>query len=266
MRPRPVVLAVLFAALAAGGCAETKLAVHAAKVIAQGTTPDDGAGAYKVGQPYQVNGVWYHPTVDPDYDEIGLASWYGTAFHGKATANGATYDMNALTAAHKTLPMPSRVRVTNLENGRSILLTVNDRGPFVDGRIIDVSRRGAQLLGFYHKGTARVRVQAVPAALDEPLIAAPEAEPDSIDVVALAPPPEGAAFYVQAGAFADPGNAHALGTRLAAFGEVEVSPVTVGDAVLHRVRIGPLHSADEAATLLERVIAAGHSGAHLVAE
>ncbi len=121
--------------------------------------PPKAAGVYKVGEPYQVAGVWYYPREQPDYDETGIASWYGPDFHGKMTANGETYDMNALTAAHKTLPMPVNVRVTNLENGRSIVLKVNDRGPFVNGRIIDVSRRGAQLLGFSGTGTAPVRVQ-----------------------------------------------------------------------------------------------------------
>jgi rare lipoprotein A len=116
---------------------------------------------YKVGKPYQVKGVWYYPQVDYDYAEVGVASWYGPGFHGRSTANGEEYDMNDLTAAHRTLPMPSIVRVTNLENGRSIKLRVNDRGPFVGGRIIDVSRRGAQLLGFYGNGTARVRVDMV---------------------------------------------------------------------------------------------------------
>jgi len=114
---------------------------------------------YKVGKPYQIAGVWYYPREQPDYDETGIASWYGPGFHGKPTALGENYDMNALTAAHKTLPLPVTVRVTNLENGRSILLKVNDRGPFVAGRIIDVSRRGAQLLGFGETGTAQVRVQ-----------------------------------------------------------------------------------------------------------
>src|SRR5262249_32129010 len=114
---------------------------------------------YKVGKPYQIDGVWYYPAVDYAYAETGIASWYGPDFHGLATANGETYDMNSLTAAHRTLPMPSMVRVTNLENGRQIALRVNDRGPFVNNRIIDVSRRAAQLLGFEQQGTARVRVE-----------------------------------------------------------------------------------------------------------
>ncbi len=118
-----------------------------------------GGGVYKVGEPYQIAGVWYYPQVDYTYDQTGIASWYGPGFHTKATANGETYNENELTAAHQTLPMPSLVRVTNLENGRSIVVRINDRGPFVPGRILDMSRRGAQLLGYDQKGTAKVRVQ-----------------------------------------------------------------------------------------------------------
>jgi len=114
---------------------------------------------YKVGKPYQIAGVWYYPHVDYEYDETGIASWYGPGFHGKKTASGETYDQNGLTAAHRTLPLPSLVRVTNLVNGRQITLRVNDRGPFAHGRILDVSRRGAQLLDFERTGTAKVRVE-----------------------------------------------------------------------------------------------------------
>ncbi len=108
-------------------------------------------GIYKVGQPYQIDGTWYYPAEDWTYDETGIASWYGEQFHGKYTANGEIFDLNALTAAHRTLPMPSVVQVTNLDNGRSIELRVNDRGPYARGRIIDLSRRAAQLLGFEGK-------------------------------------------------------------------------------------------------------------------
>src|SRR6185436_8353681 len=100
-----------------------------------------------------------YPREDQFYDETGIASWYGSDFHGKATANGEQYDMETLTAAHRTLPLPVIVRVTNLENGRSLLVRVNDRGPYARGRIIDLSKRSAQLLGVYERGTARVRVQ-----------------------------------------------------------------------------------------------------------
>ena len=116
------------------------------------------AGIYKVGNPYETEGIWYYPREQPDYDETGIASWYGAQFHGKRTSNGEIFDSNALTAAHRTLPMPVNVRVTNLENGRSLVVRVNDRGPFARGRIIDVSKHAAELLGFYGTGTARVRV------------------------------------------------------------------------------------------------------------
>jgi len=139
-----------------GACAETQLLVHTAKRLSKEDT--QSKGRYKVGNPYQIKGVWYYPKVDYQYNETGIASWYGPGFHGKKTANGETYNQNALTAAHRTLPMPSLVQVTNLENGRSLRLTVNDRGPFAHGRIIDVSRRASQLLGFHRQGTARVRV------------------------------------------------------------------------------------------------------------
>jgi rare lipoprotein A len=116
-------------------------------------------GYYKVGSPYQIKGVWYYPKEDPNYDETGVASWYGDAFHGKKTANGERYDMHAMTAAHRTLPMPTFVNVTNMDNGKQVNLRVNDRGPYAHGRIIDVSMRAAELLGFKGAGTAKVRVQ-----------------------------------------------------------------------------------------------------------
>jgi rare lipoprotein A len=116
---------------------------------------------YKVGTPYQVGGEWYYPREDYSYDETGIASWYGQAFHGDRTANGEIFNKNELTAAHRTLPMPSLARVTNLDNGRSIVVRINDRGPFAEGRIIDLSQRAAELLGFETQGTAKVRVQVL---------------------------------------------------------------------------------------------------------
>jgi rare lipoprotein A len=166
-----------------------------------------GQPVYRI-EPYQVKGVWYTPRADYDYDETGTASWYGPGFDQQLTADNELYDMNQLSAAHKTLPLPSVVQVTNLQNGRSVRLRVNDRGPFVDGRIIDLSRRAAQLLGFETTGTAQVRVtilreesiqvaeaamhgetgrtmlaQAAPAAL------APRGETRPLTQVAAAPAP-----------------------------------------------------------------------------
>ncbi len=123
--------------------------------------PPKGKGTFKVGSPYKIAGKWYRPQEDYNYTETGIASWYGEKFHGRLTANGEVYDMNELTAAHRTLQLPSLVRVTNLENGRSIVVRINDRGPFARGRIIDMSKRGAELLGFKRKGTARVKVQVL---------------------------------------------------------------------------------------------------------
>ncbi len=113
----------------------------------------------KLGKPYEVYGRWYKPHYEADYDEIGKASWYGPGFHGGKTASGEQFDQNALTAAHKTLPMPSIVRVTNLDNGKSVLIKINDRGPFARDRILDLSRAAAAKLGVIRTGTAKVRVQ-----------------------------------------------------------------------------------------------------------
>ncbi len=116
-------------------------------------------GIYKIGKPYQIAGRWYYPKEDYNYSETGIASWYGEDFNGKRTANGERYNMNTLTAAHRTLPLPCIVKVTNLQNGRSVVVRVNDRGPYVKDRIIDLSKHGAQLLGYMGQGTTKVKVE-----------------------------------------------------------------------------------------------------------
>lgn len=193
---RLAVLAGACLALSLGACSETKLAVNTAKEVAP---TQSKIGGYKIGKPYQIDGVWYYPQEDFNYVEEGVSSWYGPTFHGKSTANGETYDMMDLTAAHRTLPMPSVVRVTNMENGRSLVVRVNDRGPFARNRIIDVSKRAAQLLGFHEQGTTRVRVeiladesralkaQAIAASGDMPAVTA--APRGSISSESLDSPP-----------------------------------------------------------------------------
>ncbi len=150
---KPLMALILAMALALAGCA----------------TPRYGAPPtphHKVGKPYKVKGKWYRPAHDPNYNKVGTASWYGRDFHGRATANGEIYNMNAMTAAHTTLPLPSMVEVTNLENRRRIVVRVNDRGPFASNRIIDMSRAAARRLGFEKNGLAKVRVRYLgPAAL-----------------------------------------------------------------------------------------------------
>ena len=124
-------------------------------------------GRYKIGNPYKIEGTFYYPQEYDDYEEVGVSSWYGDEFHGKQTSNGEIYNSGALTAAHQTLPLPSIVRVTNLENGKSVLVRVNDRGPFAKSRIIDVSERAAELMGYKDKGTAVVKVEFLPKETEE---------------------------------------------------------------------------------------------------
>ncbi len=147
--------------LVLAGCAQKQLAERSVAAVGGPAqpTPAPTPDAYKVGNPYQIDGRWYYPRVDYAYRETGIASWYGPGFHGKPTANGEIFDQNALTGAHRTLPLPSMVRVTNLDNGRSLKVRINDRGPFKNGRIIDLSRRAADLLGYRNRGTAKVRVE-----------------------------------------------------------------------------------------------------------
>ena len=143
------------------GCSSLELAVDLYKKQKRKTTEGAVVAAprYKIGNPYEVAGVWYYPERDLTYDQTGIGSWYGDKFAGKLTANGEIFDPELVTAAHKTLPMPSVVRVTNLDNGKSLVVRINDRGPFVAGRIIDLSREAARRIGYKDNGLARVRVQ-----------------------------------------------------------------------------------------------------------
>src|SRR5918996_3055808 len=126
-----------------------------------GCSSSSPPGVYKLSQPYHIQGRWYYPEFDPEYDQVGVASWYGEPFHGRATANGERFDRDVVTAAHPTLPLPSLVRVVNLTNHRELTIRVNDRGPFVGDRIIDLSQEAARQLGFERQGLAQVRVRFV---------------------------------------------------------------------------------------------------------
>ncbi|MDR6758196.1 rare lipoprotein A [Mycoplana sp. BE70] len=142
--------------------AESEYGVKASpRVVQEGQPVPKGGGRYQVGQAYQVRGKWYQPKEEPGYSKVGLASWYGSAFHGRYTANGEVYDKHHLSAAHPTFPLPSYARVTNLENGSSVIVRVNDRGPYSEGRIVDLSSKTAEMLDVKGKGTAKVRVQYV---------------------------------------------------------------------------------------------------------
>ncbi|WP_404403966.1 septal ring lytic transglycosylase RlpA family protein [Pelagibacterium halotolerans] len=146
---------------------ESAMGVNASPRLTSSSNVPKGGGRYQIGKPYKVAGRWYEPHEQPDLDVTGQASWYGPAFHGRLTANGEVFDQYHLSAAHPTLPLPSYVRVTNLANGVSTLVRVNDRGPFAHNRVIDLSRRTAEVLGFINDGVADVRVQYVgPAPLE----------------------------------------------------------------------------------------------------
>jgi rare lipoprotein A len=288
-------------ALILAGCAEVQLLGHTAKVVGDRVSPEGAApeGVYKIGTPYQVDGVWYYPQEDPDYDATGIASWYGADFHGRPTANGDIYDLNEVSGAHQTLPLPSLVRVTNLENGRSLMVRVNDRGPFVNGRIIDLSRRAAQLLGFEQKGTARVRVQLLaspapdavfaaagdrpsrPVAKTDPMLesppmahaslapATPRTTAQTVDLNAQAvghEPVRPTEIFIQVGAFAQMANAARLRSNLASFGEARLSPIRRNGAELYRVRVGPVPTVADADRKLHQLIAAGHHDARIVVD
>lgn len=153
---------LLLAHCSGGGSVDPKYGVKSSpRVVAAGQPVPKGGGVYKVGKPYTVAGRTYTPREDPSYNEVGLASWYGDDFHGRYTANGEIFDMSAISAASPTLPLPSYARVTNLDNNRSLVVRVNDRGPYVGDRIIDLSVRAAKLLGFHGRGLTRVRVEYV---------------------------------------------------------------------------------------------------------
>ena len=188
----------------------------------------------KSQKPYRINGIWYYPLPSAEgYVEDGLASWYGPECNGKPTACGEPYNMWADTAAHKILPLGTCVKVTNFENGRFTILRINDRGPFVAGRIIDLSVKGAQDLGCYTKGLARVRIEAVQCAA--PLVIGDatywKAEP--------VPSFRYGSFTVQIGAFRDPNNAYRLRDRMSAqIREVRVTDRPIRDGVWYRVQAG----------------------------
>lgn len=253
----------------------------------------------RVGPPYQANGRWYVPTPEPGYEQVGEGSWYGPNFHGLRTANGEVYDQEALTAAHPTLPLNSLVQVTNLENGREIIVRINDRGPFVGERLIDLTRAGAALLGYERAGRARVhvrylgpaprRVSADAASAPAPQAVGPAAAPveqgnlelaggpmsllpepvqtaPSGWAVPQAQPasftPASGAYVVQVGAFSDPANAQRVRAMAEAAGPVEVDVRRAASgAELFRVRVGPFNSAQDAESARRTLAGMGYPDA-----
>ena len=230
-------------------------------------------------RPYQIRGRWYRPEEQPRYDETGLASWYGDQFHGRPTATGERFDMNALTAAHKTLPLPGLVEVTNLANGRRVVLRVNDRGPFVDGRIIDLSRGAADALDLRRAGVGEVRVRylgraprlgggaVLQQAEARPL--APEPAPPAptayLPEVRPAPPPAEYAtgprtgVWIQAGTWPDARQARRAANRLG--GGATVEEAAPGQ---FRVLVGPWPDAGTAERSRRAVVSRGYPEAMMI--
>ncbi|MFL5332688.1 MAG: septal ring lytic transglycosylase RlpA family protein [Geminicoccaceae bacterium] len=252
-------------------------------------------GHYKVGSPYKVNGRWYRPEYDPAYVRVGTASWYGADFHGLPTANGEVFDKEQLTAAHPTLPLPSIVRVTNLDNGRRLDVRVNDRGPFVGDRLIDLSQAAARKLGYESSGLASVRVEfvgladadgpppapivataaRVPAPASAPMpvqVAAPKLEVPAghdVQVAALAGPPFPRAcaagpLLVQIGAFGETDQVRIAMATVDGLAPVQVEPAFAGSHAVARVRLGPVADPAAADRLLAKAVALGYTDAFLV--
>ena len=260
------------AALLLGGCASTDLQTYGGdNYYSQVRRIKNQGGVYKIGKPYKIKGTWYYPKEDYHYSEVGIASWYGNDFHNKKTANGEKYDMNTLTAAHRTLPLPSVVKVTNLENGRSLVLRVNDRGPYAKNRIIDISKKGAALLGYQTQGTAKVKVEVLEkeskllkqallgkelpknaytlAQAKEPVVTKKTTYSDSASKTNN----KNKQIYVQAGSFSRENLAYDLKNKLSKFGNSKIATAEVNNSVFYRVRLGPYADENVANKALDKV-------------
>lgn len=290
---RPVVLVAL--ALTLGACTSTP-----PRPAPPSAAPAEGSLIGTPGNPpfYEVFGQRYHVMPSASgYRERGVASWYGGKFHGRNTSNGERYDMHQLTAAHKTLPIPTWVRVTNLRNGASIVVKVNDRGPFVKNRVIDLSFAAANAIDMIEAGTTLVEVVALegrPAAAPAPVVSAGVTRPyvtDTVQVIEAAvteppaPDPQvgiepapapaayeaalpGNAIYVQVGAYRDLTNARRMHATLynAAIENVRVAEDARDGSALYRVRIGPLEGVADYDRIVGQLEALGIGETHLITE
>jgi rare lipoprotein A len=223
---------------------------------------------------YEVAGQRYYVLASAaDFLERGVASWYGPDFHGHSTSSGETYDMYAMTAAHRTLPLPCYARVTNLANGRSVVVRINDRGPFVGNRIVDLSYAAARALDIVRTGTAFVELRTIaPGEIGSEVAAAPAAapasapsEPAAPTAPVTAPVIAPVALYIQVGAFAEADNAQRVIDRLQSTGMPHVFTVmSAGNGrTLRRVRIGPIGTVEEFDQLAARLAALGYPEARL---
>lgn len=230
---------------------------------------DEPRSRYGNPASYKVLGKRYHVMRDSEgYVEKGIASWYGTKFHGRRTSSGERYDMYAMTAAHKSLPLPTYVQVTNLKNGRRVIVKVNDRGPFHDNRIIDLSYSAAYRLGILGKGTGFVELRAIDPSEPEPVTRvatreeapAPEADEGVED--------KAVNMYLQVGAFISRDNAERLRSRLlnVALGSPQISQVQHNGSTVYRVRFGPILDVEIADQLVNKLAALGIHNSRVVTD
>jgi rare lipoprotein A len=241
--------------------------------------------SYKIGNPYLIEGVSYYPHEDYTYSEIGIASWYGPNFHGGNTANGEVFDEKRYTAAHRTLPMPSLVRVTNLENGVSLNVKINDRGPFARDRILDLSSAAADVLGIKERGSARVRVDILEAESRnmkelamacqgtdnfEPNVsfapreqAAPVYQEPAMESAAAPIGGEGD-YFVQVAAYSSYDKAEELRQKISDIATVKIFKAKQGEGVLYKVRLGEFATKDEAERVKSAVDRAGIAGSRVI--
>lgn len=297
---RAAALTLACALAACGGTKQTASTSRDDGVRPSPTAPvsQNARSTYKVGKPYKIAGARYRPEERFTHRETGRASWYGPGFHGRKTANGERFDQRAMTAAHRTLQLPTIIRVTNIGNGKSVVLRVNDRGPYHGGRVLDVSEAAAEALDFKRLGTAQVRIDVMEGPSREVAALAQEGAPvKALEQVRLAaavdarrpPPPRtippepevklasiGAAVgggeaiavpdqaFVQAGAFSDLGNARKRAATAAGLGVVEIAPTYANGLRLYRVRLGPYADLPTAEGVLEELAARGVGDAHLV--
>lgn len=230
--------------------------------VASRYSPPEPAPSAPAGypKPYRVMGVWYQPIPNArNFEQLGTASWYGVKFHGRKTSNGETYDMYAMTAAHKTLPLGTYVRVSNLQNGHHVDVRVNDRGPFVRGRIIDLSYAAAKQIGLVGPGTARVRIQALGAPAPQ---SSDRQGPEYLPIDYYS-----GNFTFQVGAFAEHGNAQRLVQKLdQRYQNVHMTTFFDGSRTFYRVRVGYVDSLEAAQLYESQLIREGFAEAFIVAE
>lgn len=268
LRRRSIVIAALALSALLGACSSPSAYIVRGIDVGSPVTPrssggqsawSGGSGEQKIGRPYTVNGRTYVPARDDDYDEVGISSWYGPNFHGRPTANGEVFDQNLLTAAHPTLPIPAMIEVTNLENGRSVTLRLNDRGPFAHDRILDVSRAAAVELGFLQQGTAQVRVRY----LGPPDGVAPAGTVADSHIRTVSQ--SDGRYRVQVGAFSRRENAEALRRRVSSEGEAEIETASVNGRRIYRVFVGDNMGRSEADRMSRRLSRYGVYDATVIA-